>query len=78
MTERGKVFTVECIGARKGDMVILALYYGDRLLEVQYALYDEETITFTTEKVYEDAKVMVWDGEGSLKPLHKAEKVYVY
>ena len=59
-------------------MVILALYYGDRLLEVQCAPYDGETVTFTTEKVYEDAKVMVWDGKVPLKPLHKAEKVYVY
>lgn len=76
MTDRGKLFTIECFGTKKGDNVILALYDGDRLIEVQYAPYDEKTIVFTTQKVYENAKVMVWNDK--MKPYGKYEKIYVY
>ncbi len=59
-------------------MVFLALYDGDQLSEVQYTPYDEDIITFKTQKVYENAKVMVWKDFSDIKPICKYEKVYVY
>lgn len=69
---------MECYGIQKGDIVILALYDGDRLLEMQYTPYDEKPITFTTGNVYENAKVMVWNDISGIEPICKYEKIYVY
>lgn len=69
---------MQCYGIQKGDIVILALYDGDRLSEVQYTSYDEDVVRFETKQIYENAKVMVWKNFSAIKPICKYEKVYVY
>lgn len=78
VSERGKLFNVDVFGIKEGDIIILALYDGDRLLQVQHAPYEGSSLTFETQKVYENAKVMVWDGETKMKPSAPWEKIYVY
>ena len=56
-------------------MVILALYDGEKLIEMQKTIYEGEEITFDTDKMYKEAKVMVWDNLFNIKPICDAEIV---
>lgn len=59
----------------ENGMVILALYDGKRLAELQTAAYVGEDITFTSDVSYTNAKVMVWDSLNSLSPVCAAKNV---
>lgn len=75
ISEDKKSFTITPIDIENGKTVILALYNGDKFLEMQSAVYDGEAISFTTTMNYTDVKVMVWESFEKLKPLCKAEIV---
>lgn len=55
--------------------VILALYNGDTLVEVQSKKYIGSAVPFTTDATYTKAKVMVWSSFGSMNPICDAETV---
>lgn len=59
----------------ENGMVILALYDGKRLAELQTAAYVGEDITFTSDVSYTHAKVMVWESLNSLSPVCAAKNV---
>lgn len=63
------------INIESGKAVILALYDGDTLVEMQKAVYTGETVTFTTTKAYTNEKVMVWDDLTILKPVCDVEEI---
>ena len=63
-----KTFTVSPVNIAEGKTVIIALYNGNRLVEAQTAVYEGEIITFTTDKEYTGAKVMVWNELTSIMP----------
>lgn len=69
----GKKFTVNPLGIETGKTVILALYDGDCLAEVQTAICDGKGILFTTTKAYTKAKVMVWNSLNGIIPVCEAE-----
>ena len=70
-----KSFTITPIGVGNGKIVILALYDGEKLVEMQSAVYIGEAIPFTTTKAYTKAKVFVWDDLKTLRPICEAEIV---
>ena len=70
-----KSFTITPIGVGNGKIVILALYDGEKFVEMQSAVYTGEAIPFTTTKAYTKAKVFVWDDLKTLRPICEAEIV---
>ena len=75
VSEDGKSFTIVPINIENGKTVILALYDGNKLVEMQSAVYTGEAVPFTTTKSYTNAKVMVWDNLTNLKPACNVEIV---
>lgn len=66
--------TARCV--EEGNMVILAVYDGDKLLNVQMNEYKGEPIDFTETSAYTKAKAMVWETIDSLIPkCNVAEKI---
>ncbi len=77
-SEDKKNILVKVINIADGKNVILALYDGDRLVEVQQSgEYSENSreITFTPSKAYTNAKVMIWESLGSLSPVCNVKKL---
>ena len=75
VSEDKKSFTITPINIENGKTVILALYNGDRFVEMQSSVYTGEAIPFTTTKAYTKAKVFVWDDLKTLSPVCEAEIV---
>ena len=75
VSEDKKIFNVTPINIEVGKTVILSLYDGERFVEMQNTIYDGSAISFTTDKAYTNAKVMVWDDLANLKPVSEAEIV---
>lgn len=71
----GKSFTVVPVNIENGKTVILALYDGEKFIEMQSAVYTGEEIPFITTKAYTNAKVMVWNDLRTLKPVCNVEIV---
>lgn len=71
----GKAFTVKPINIKNGNMIILALYNGDKLAEMQSKTYTGEDIPFTTGESYTKAKVFVWSNLTDIMPVCEAEIV---
>ncbi len=67
-----KKFTVMPANISNGNDVILALYDGDKLVDVQCMPYRGIALEFTTDKTYTSAKVMAWKDIGSFVPVCKA------
>ena len=51
-----------------GKTVVLALYDGDKLIEIKSGTYAGAEITFETDKNYTYAKAMVWNSFGDASP----------
>ena len=66
-----KTITVYLNFVDSGRLVILALYSDDTLVEMQKAVYNANSIEFTTDKEFDSGKVMIWKDLESLKPLYK-------
>lgn len=75
LSNNNKTFTVTPINIENGQTVILALYFNDKLLSMQSAVYDGKAITFVTDVNYTNAKVLVWYSLTSLIPACEAELV---
>lgn len=60
---------VEPINTEKGKTVILALYNGDKFVDMQFGIYNGTKITFETDKIYTRAKAMVWESLESMIPV---------
>ncbi len=71
----GELFTVTVEGVAEESSVILSLYSGNCLVEVQKATYNNGTapIEFTPKSEFDSAKVMLWNEFEGLKPLSGAE-----
>ena len=69
------MFTIKGMHLPEGCRVILALYNGERFVEMQSSVYTGEAVPFTTTKTYTKAKVMVWDDLNSLKPVCDVEEL---
>ena len=68
----GKSIIVKPINTAPGKTVILALYDGDKFVEMkQSGEYgdDNREITFTPTKAYTNAKVMIWNGLDGVSPV---------
>ena len=63
----GKI-VVSPINIESGKTVILALYSGDKLIEMQSGIYDGTEVPFTPEKTYTYAKIMVWGSLDGMVP----------
>ena len=74
VSDDGKNFSVALTNIENGKTVILALYSGNELAEMQSKVYNGADLSFTTTKAYTDAKVMVWeDLTKSFAPVCTAE-----
>lgn len=73
VSQDGKSFTVHPLSIADGSTVILALYNGSRLVEVQKAVAYGDSLLFTTTKTYTRATVMAVGSLNSLTPLCSAE-----
>ena len=68
----GKSIVVKPINIADGKTVILALYDGDKIVEMQQSSEYSETkseITFTPTEPYTHAKVMIWNSFGEMSPV---------
>ncbi len=68
VSDDGKIFSVKPVNIPNESVIILALYDGDKFVEMKSEPYDTE-ITFTTDKFYTNARIMAWDGLGSIIPV---------
>lgn len=66
-SEDGKIVVIP-IKIETGKAVILALYDGDKLIEMQSHIYKGTEITFETNKDYTRAKVMIWNSLDGMSP----------
>jgi len=73
LSQDGTTYTVNVVNIENGKTVILALYDGERFVEMQSAVYTGEAVPFTTTKTYTKAKVMVWNDLTNLKPVCNIE-----
>ena len=67
-SENGNI-VVKPINITDGKTVILTLYDGDKLIEIQSERYGGTDITFTSAKAYTNAKVMIWEGYYGMTPV---------
>ena len=68
----GKSIVVKPINIADGKIVILALYDGDKIVEMQQSSEYSETkreITFTPTEHYTRAKVMIWNSFDEMSPV---------
>lgn len=73
ISEDKKSFAVMPVNVENNTTVILALYNGDKLVEVQSNVYTGEIIDSVTNEYYTTAKVMIWDELSNAKPICNAE-----
>lgn len=59
---------VKPVNIANGKTVVLALYDGDKLIEIKSGTYAGAEITFETDKNYTYAKAMVWNSFGDASP----------
>lgn len=67
-SDDGKRIVVRPINIESGKTVILALYDGNKFIEMQSRIYGGTEIPFTTDKAYTCAKVMVWNSLDGMSP----------
>lgn len=72
----GNTFIVNVFYVDAGKTVILALFDGDSLVEMQNKIYQGVEVVFTTNKQYTNARIMVLDNLSNLKPLLQNSVIY--
>ena len=70
-----KTFDIKPANTVIGSTVVLALYNNGKLVEMKSEKYNSTDISFTTDKSYTSAKVMVWESLENMKPVCDAEIV---
>ena len=73
VSEDGKNFVIKPVNVAVGNAVVLALYDNEKFIEMQSENYSGADISFTTDKTYTSAKVMVWESLENMKPICDAE-----
>ena len=68
-THSADKITVEPIEIENGKTVILTLYNGDKFIGMQSDIYNGTEMSFTINKTYTKAKVMIWESLGSMSPV---------
>ncbi len=75
VSDNAKTFTVKPINITNGSTVILALYNGEKLVETKSGKCSGLSLSFTTDKTYTNAKVMVWENTDTVKPIYDVETI---
>ena len=75
VSEDGKNFDIISPSAEAGNVVVLALYNGERFVEAQSAVYDGDKVSFTTDKAYTYGKVMIFSSLSGLEPVCNSEVI---
>lgn len=73
VSDDGKTFSVKPINIETNNTVILALYDNDTLVDTVYKTNWGTGFECSTDKTYNDAKVMVWDSLKSCIPICNTE-----
>lgn len=68
-SDEGRRIVVRPINIESDKTVILALYDGNKFIEFQSRIYGGTEITFTTDKAYTCAKVMIWNSLSEMSPV---------
>lgn len=66
-------FNVTACNIPENSVIILALYNGNRLTDMQLTVYQNDSITFTSDNKYTSAKVMAWEDPDTMMPVCKTE-----
>ncbi len=75
VSEDGKSFIITPVNIENGKTVILALYDGQKLVEIKQAIYQGEEIHFATSKTYDKAKIFVWEDLKTMIPLCEEKEI---
>lgn len=59
-------------GIEDGNVIIVAFYNGNKMVELKTAEYEGEPLKFTVKRNYTSAKAMIWDSLDSMKPVGSA------
>ncbi len=73
--KNGNTFYISAYNIENGSLVILGLYKGDVLVDIQNAEFKGDTLSFSTTADYDAAKVMLWKNLSDLKPLTEIQSV---
>ena len=75
VSEDGNSFTIKPVNIAIGSTVVLALYDNGQFIEMKSEKYKGTDISFTIDKSYTNAKVMVWKSLENMKPVCDVETV---
>lgn len=75
VSDDGKTFNIKPVNITNGNTVILALYNGEEFADIKYENYNGTDISFTSDKAYTNAKVMIWDNLDNMTPVCDAETI---
>lgn len=75
VSDNGKEFSVKPINIAADSTVVLALYDNGKFTEMKSEKYNGTDISFSTDKPYTNAKVMVWERLENMNPVCDAETV---
>ena len=73
--EDGKTFNILPVNMAVGKTIILVLYDNGKTVEIKSEKYNGTAVSFTTEKAYTNAKVMVFESLSDIKPVCGVETV---
>ncbi len=68
-------FEVETQGIENGNVVYIAFYLNQKLVDVQSKVCDGSDVSFVSDKEYDVAKVMTFSALNTFSPLTKAETI---
>ena len=77
ISDDGKAFDIKCGNIANGNTVFLALHNNGKFIEMQSEKYNGADISFTTDKIYTSAKVMVLESLNIIKPVCNVEAVKI-
>ncbi len=75
VSENGIKYVIKPFNIEKNSTIILALYDGEKLGKVQIFNCNGKEMSYTTDKIYSNAKVMVLENTQTLKTVCTAENV---
>ena len=75
ISDDGKAFDIKCGNIANGNTVFL--HNNGKFIEMQSEKYNGADISFTTDKIYTSAKVMVLESLNIIKPVCNVEAVKI-
>ena len=73
--EDEKTFKTIAVGASAGDVIILALYNGDKFVGMEKAVYMGSDVSFAVDDEFTMSKIMVWKTLSNMEPVLHAETI---